>query len=276
MSTAPNIHVNEAIRDQSERIAKMLTSAGISVLRNDFKTTSKKRLSSDSTATLPSFRRITIIPEVCAAVRAPKIAALSYWLDRHPSARIFTLTTARPYQLSELRFRLDLITSRIRILNIAFRPLGAEIVFRSTELGSPEIDKTGSPRFGPHVQCLVSPGTRTFKLNQWLALVAHANDLVHDIPGVAFEFKTKAPTLADFPSYFTNTANLLSLDKEHVASLFTATFRAKLFHSLGSLADEIRRRRELGRCLRLVKEGERFNWIEVQPNTQTHNAEGAR
>ena len=124
---------------QSHVIANKLECGGTQAYRTDEYQMHIVSIFSGHVEQIPGFRRICFLPAVAAMVRAQKLAALEYFLERHPFCRFWTFTGGKRVPLSGLRERVENLHARLNELNKELRRrYGAELVFRATELGSVE------------------------------------------------------------------------------------------------------------------------------------------
>lgn len=286
--TSPEVYERQqknrrTLREQSARIVEMLNAAGIQGTRDDSAALFVYWIHSKRFERLPAYRRICLIPEVASLVRAPKLAALEYWLERHPYARFWTFTTGERCTLEELPARLDWLNRKLRQLNKALKPLRAEIVFRSTEFGSLESEdsensetggriefENGEPLFHPHAHCVVH-AKFGYNREKWAQVIATVNTVwqrhgkrVHWDAGALIR------NARECCKYVTKPGDLLKLTPAALAQLFEIIYRAKLCQPLGSLALEIRTRREAGKCLRRLRDDERkMVWVERRNHNKT-------
>lgn len=246
------------LRAMSRKLVSMLQEAGVEAERAEAAKLFVYWIHSKSFEELPAFRRICFIPEVAAAIRAPKLAALEFWLDRHPHARFWTFTTGRRCTLDELEDRLDWLHRRISKLNHLLKRYGVEIVFRSAEFGTLEkhgqtvaereegggleFNAEGAPLFHPHAHCVVV-AKFGFNVKKWQAACQVARDFWHrDGVRLHCDFGAIIGNARECVKYVTKPGDLLKLRPLDLARLFEITYRAKLCHPMGSLAREIRER----------------------------------
>ena len=156
----------EKLRRQSHSIASALEGVGVDAYRNTAWQLWRVGLHSGDVEAVPCFRNLCLIPWVAARNRQPLVAALEWWLERHPFARFWTFTGGQRCRVSELEFRVRQMHAKLSNLNQAdfMRWAGAEIVFRSTELGTLEVrhesggeleHDQGGAWYHPHMHCVV-------------------------------------------------------------------------------------------------------------------------
>ncbi len=133
----------EEMRKQSHEIANKLELGGTLAYRTDEYQLLIWHVFSQQAENIPAFRRLCFIPHVAAMVRAQKLAALEFFLDCNPYCRFWTFTSGERVALSGLRARIQTLHQRLNKLNKELRRrYGAELVFRSTELGTIETPET--------------------------------------------------------------------------------------------------------------------------------------
>jgi hypothetical protein len=282
--TSPEVYERQqrnrsTLRTQSNRMVELLALGGIIATRADTACLYTYWIHSKQFEKIPSFRRICLIPEVASMVRAPKLAALEFWLQSHPYARFWTFTTGERCPLEDLEDRLTWLNRQIGKVNKAIRPLGAEIVFRSTEFGTLETEHLaadkeetmgglefaadGSPRFHPHAHCVVIAHFG-YNPQKWNAVFAIVNDLwKKNGQRIHWDKGSRIRNARECVKYVSKPGDLLKLTPATLAHLFEITYRAKLCQPLGTLAAEIRARRDKGLCLRRVRGANRkMEWVE--------------
>lgn len=136
------------IRRQSHSMANKLECAGTPAYRTDEYQLYIWHVMSKEAEGLPNFRRICFLPYIAAIVRASKLAALEYFLERHPFCRFWTFTSGKRVAIPDLRGRVESLHERLNALNKELRRrFGVELVFRSTELGTVEtVETAGAAR----------------------------------------------------------------------------------------------------------------------------------
>lgn len=133
----------EELRRQSHVIANKLECGGTVAYRSDEYQMLIWNVFSREAESVPAFRRITFIPHVAAMVRAQKLAALEFFLERHRFCRFWTFTSGERVPLSGLRARVEELHERLNALNKELRRrYGVGLIFRATELGSVETAET--------------------------------------------------------------------------------------------------------------------------------------
>lgn len=159
--------------EQSHELAQRLEAAGVPAYRHDDTSLWVYWICSGHWEELAKFRRIMFLPAVAAQVRAAKLAALEFFLQKNPFCRFWTFTSGPRVNLDQLRGRIEWLHAKLNALNkFLRRSYSVEIVFRSTELGTIEFDAAGNglaeaktgrieqdddgnPLFHPHAHCVV-------------------------------------------------------------------------------------------------------------------------
>jgi hypothetical protein len=250
---------------QSHAIAAKMVSAGFNCYRDTPFCLFRYNIHSGHVEKLPAFRRICFIPYVAQSVRAQVLAAVESLLERHLFARFWTFTSGRRVPLRNLRPRIQWLHRRISELNAAdfMRDAGAEIVFRSTELGTPETDSRGSFRgnnagtierndkgtlfFHVHAHCVVILKKGRISPGNW----EHLLRKVHEFMKRQWDDGGSIRDARECCKYVTKPGEMLKLTGSELVELQAQLSRLKLVQPMGLLAEEIKARREKG--LRLVK-----------------------
>jgi len=127
------------VKRMSHLLAGRLEQAGVKAYRDDPFQLWVWWIHSATAEEIPAFRRICFLPYVSAIVRAPKLAALEYFMQKNPFCRFWTFTSGERIGIAGLGDRIRQLHKRLNRLNKSLRKLwGVEMVFRSTELGTPE------------------------------------------------------------------------------------------------------------------------------------------
>jgi hypothetical protein len=260
---------------QTHRIAQKLELAGVSAYLNTEWTIATVGVHSGEVNALPKFRRKTFLPFVASALREPRVRDLEFWLQTHHWARFWTLTSGKRCRLRELRKAIKRLHRRISALNDAdfMKEAGVRIVFRATELGSVEMNRTdtlenstglierdsdGTLWFHPHAHCLVHLEKGRLDKGQWrdflVQLRAHWGDWLDD-GGVI-------RTAREAVKYITKPGEVEKLSPQQLVELDAQLSRLHMVQPLGELAKQIKARKEKGLTLypESTKEG-RF-WRE--------------
>lgn len=267
------------IRAQSHEIARRLEAAGVKAYRDESLSLWSYWLHSRQWEVIPQFRRICFLPYVAAMVRAPKLAALEFFLSRHPFARFWTFTAGPRCRLEQLRETVQALHARLARLNSFLRKdWGVELVFRSTELGTLEgtrakgaaagaddeggtiaRDKDGAPLFHPHAHCVVISRCGYIPPERWRAMVA----AVWRFWGNHWDAGKLIGNPRECCKYVTKPADLLKLSPVDLVKLHEALSGLKLVQPLGALRREIAARRDAGKTLRRYRSPEGAVWREV-------------
>lgn len=245
----------EELREMTVEIGRRLERCGINAFRKTPFSLFSYFVHSGTVVELEQLRRIMFLPSVAATVRAPKVRELEAFCERNPFARMFTFTSGTRTALPDLRERL---TSFHRALSKFAAKLkavwGVEMVFRSTELGTPESgpstrngadgrivrDAAGQPTFHVHAHTLVNPLTG-FHSRKWWGKVrkwvwSHWPHHWDDAEGVQ--------DVRELCKYVTKPGEILTLSDAETAALCAALERIKLVVTLGTLRETIRDRKK--------------------------------
>jgi hypothetical protein len=222
---------------------------------------------------LPFFRRLMFNPWMAKRVRAAMVTSLTAFLEREPFARMWTFTTGERCKLSELRERIETLHRKISALNgSAFmKDLGVRIVFRSTELGTPEFDSLGNslgdageierdekgePTFHPHAHVVVILTKGFIPGERWERLLCQvgARWRAWWKDGGTNEGKATSGLIRNVREvckYMFKPAELRKLKPPELAALEEQLSGLHIYQPMGALRAEIRSRKE--RKMRLSK-----------------------
>ena len=273
----------DELKRQSHEIASALGRAGVDAYRNDMWQLWRYRPLSGSLEELPKFRRKMIIPHVAAMVRAPMVSALEYFLERNPHARFLTLTSGTRCTLDELDARLDEHLEKLGTFNEWLRrKWGWQLVFRATELGTPEVrdgrrvkeseagllerDEAGKLTLHVHTHAVIDgPYLEPAAFSRMLSeFWEHWDHWLGD-GGVIRDAR-------ECCKYLVKPGQILKMTPEELAQLDRALYRRKLVSPLGKLRDEIRVREDARLVLRRYRlpNGEGSVWKEEPNHNRRH------
>lgn len=259
------------VRRQSHKLAGMLESAGVQAYRNDAFRLWVWYIHTRTAEEIPAFRRICLLPYVAAIVRAGKLAALEYFLQRNLFCRFWTFTSGTRCTIAELGDRISDLHARLNGLNKQLRKrFGVEFVFRSTELGTVEFstgsdggavefDETGNPLFHPHAHVVVNSLVGYIAPKRWEQMVRFvwAEWQNHWDAGSLIR------NARECCKYVTKPGDMLRLSAAQLAALFEQLSGKRLVAPLGSLKREIAARRAAGKILRRKRTPEGTVWREA-------------
>ena len=213
--------------------------------------------------TLPNYRRIRFIPYVAQSLRAPMVSALDFWLSKNPFARFWTFTSGVRVQLSGVRDRSQWLHNRLRKLNAEefMQDAGVQIVFRSTEMGTPETnergdlvaggrietDDTGQTYFHVHAHCVVELTKGFVATEKWENLL----ERVHRFWRHRWQDDGAIASSREVCKYVTKPAEMLKLSAAELVELQEQLSGTRLIETMGSLRAEINARQKAGK--RLIK-----------------------
>lgn len=225
---------------------------------------------------LPNYRRIRFIPYVAQALRAPLVSALDFWLSKNPFARFWTFTSGVRVQLSGVADRAKWLHDKLRKLNKRqfMQRAGVEIVFRSTELGTPETnergdlvdggrieyDETGQNYFHVHAHCVVEltkgpirgmSGKRDARTGEELSNWDVFLGRVHKFWGFRWQDDGAIQSSREVCKYVTKPGEMLQLSGDELVLLEEQLSGVRLIETAGSLRKEMSERDEAGE--RLIK-----------------------
>lgn len=283
---------------QSHELAQRLEAAGVPAYRKDGTSLWVYWICSGEFEELAKFRRICFLPSVAAAVRASKLAALEFFISKNPFARFWTFTSGPRVGLAGLRARVQWLHRRLNALNhFLRRRFAVEIVFRSTELGTIEIDEAGNrtaeagagrietdqdgnPLFHPHAHCVVQSLRGFIPPDEWRKMFAEIWDFWRDDDGRQLNWdggqRGKPGVIRnarECAKYVCKPGDLLKLTGAALRETEAALHGLKLVQPLGELKREIARRKAEGKVLvrKQTPDGcvwvERLNWNQFAEET---------
>jgi hypothetical protein len=281
------------VRAQSKAIAAKLEESGRPAYRSDKMALWVYGIHSGSVEQLDQFRRICLIPSVAATVRAPKLAALEYYLDRNPFCRFWTFTSGTRCQLRNLRSRVRYLHGRLnRLAKWLRKEWKIELVFRSTEFGtlefekageeltdvreaahagSVELDAEGQPLFHPHSHCVIRSLIGYRPPEEWKRLIrAVSAKWKHHWDAGKIIGKAREAC-----KYVTKPGDLMRLEPAQLGELADQVSRLKLCQPLGALKREMAKRRADKDTLRRVRTPDGMVWKVVGDQNRYLEAEAA-
>lgn len=241
---------------QSFDIADRMAAAGFDAYRNTPFALWRYYVHSRHVERLPNFRRVMFIPHVAAQCRAPMLSALEFFLERHvaPRPRFWTFTTGVRVRLSGIRDRAKWLHRQLSLLNAQpfMKEAGAEIVFRSTELGTPETDQYGNRVDGGEIE-YDEHGQSYFHVHAHCAVVfdrflkpAEMSALATKVqafwPYWFHDDKGGVRDARECCKYVTKPGEMLKLSGAELVELQAQLSRLKLVQPMGALAEEIKER----------------------------------
>ncbi|HTJ79873.1 MAG TPA: hypothetical protein VL357_12830 [Rariglobus sp.] len=263
------------IRRQSHVLAHMLETAGTIAYRDDAFQLWIWHVHSCEAEKIPNFRRICFLPYIAAIVRSSKLAALEYFLQRHPFCRFWTFTSGQRVGIDGLGERVSNLSERLNALNKElYRLYGVQIVFRSTELGtvefdaanraqadsgSIEFDENGEPLFHVHAHCVVYSTRGFLSPARWKEMV----NFVHGHWEHHWDAGDIIRDARECCKYVTKPGDMLKLSPAQLARVEAQLHGKRLVAPLRTLAKEIRARKLAGKCLRRQKTHDGMIWREA-------------
>ena len=204
---------------------------------------------------IPQYRRICFLPLVAASLRAEQLAALEYFLDRHPFCRFWTFTNGPRCKTSDLNRRLKSLFRHLSDLNRELRNrYGVEIIFRSAELGTLDgkdggqivFDENGNPLWHPHVHCVVISKIGYIRPQKWEEMIR----FVHDFWGHHWDAGGLIRNPRECCKYVTKEADMLKLTPAQLVAVARQLKKVKMVQSMGALKKERARRAKENKVLR--------------------------
>lgn len=247
---------NAELLRQSHAMAEKMGRAGFNCYRETPFGLYRYYVHSRHIEKLPCFRRVTFLPYVAKQLRGPMVSALESFTERYPTARMWVMTSGPKTPMAGVRERAKWMHGRISDLNAApfMRDAGVEIVFRSTELGTPEYDEqgnavknageietdeTGQMYFHVHAHLVVIQKKGFIAPPQWDVLLKKV--------GGFWGYWWKESGLILKPrevcKYVTKPNSLDDLTGEQLVALREQLKRLKLVQPMGALAREIEQRK---------------------------------
>lgn len=242
----------ELLMAQSVAIADKLESVGVRAY-GDSKLT-MVGLISGIEEPLIDFRNIVFIPAVAKRKRASMLADLEYFVQRHPYARMWVMTSGTRVTIPEVRERMLHTHRRISKLNYCsfMKQNGVSIVFRSSELGTMKyID--GEPTF--HIHChLIIHMQKKLRPEQWSELLGRVSKWWK------FHFKDakKIQMAREACKYVVKPNDLEKLNPYQLKELYEQLFKMHIVQALGSLKTQRRENEE--NETKLIREKVGLDW----------------
>jgi hypothetical protein len=278
---------------QSKQIADKMISAGFPAYRETGFELVRYYVHSRQVEKLPAFRRTCFLPYVAQSIRAPMVSALEFWLSKNAYPRFWTFSSGPRVLLEEVRGRVRWMHKRLKELNAQpfMQACGARMVFRSTELGTPEMDAAGNERDGgaierdemgrvrfhvhAHVVVEMAKGWQTPET--WSALLSK----VGKFWGFWWGEGGAIRNARECCKYVTKPGEMLKLSGPELVALHEQLTRLKLVQPMGALAEEIKEREAAGKRLvkRATPEGRVYlavnNWNRHGRKTKNEAAQDA-
>ncbi|MBC2594396.1 protein rep [Ruficoccus amylovorans] len=204
---------------------------------------------------LPTYRNIRFLPWQAKMRRGTHLKFLEWWCNRHPFARMFVPTTGARCCVDELRERIQDLQRKTSKLNAKpWFKKHYEIVWRSTEIGTPEQDEAGEWTFHPHAHIIVNQ-KHFIPPEQWQVLRAR---IKAHFGGNYFRESGKLAKPREACKYVVKPQAVLELDNKTLIELYDALFKLRLCQPLGSLKESINHFKE--HRLKLVRPCKSNGW----------------
>lgn len=275
---------NNKLMDQTVELARKMGAAGFNCYRETPFSLYRYHVHSRQVEALPSFRRVTFLPYVAQNIRAPMLSALESYIERNLFCRMWVFTTGPKTPLSDVRRRAQWLHGKLSDLNATdfMRELGVEIVFRSTELGTPEfnpdgtpceggeveVDEAGQMYFHVHAHCVVQQKFGYIPPEKWDTLL----DRVGRYWGFWWKESGRIVKPREVCKYVTKPGAMLKMDGPALVALQGQLSRLKLVQPMGALAAEIKRRK----AARLILRRDRTPEGSVYREAKNHNVHSRR
>lgn len=253
---------NEARRTllaQSYRVADSLEAEGIRAYGPS--KLSLVGVCSGTVVELPDFRNIVFIPSVAQRKRHGMLQHLEYYLQEYPFSRMWVFTSGDRVRLEGVRERIGWLHRRLSKLNAEpfMKLAGAELVFRSTELGEVERDETGSPTFHVHAHTIVRLREK-LSPERWTSLLG----AVRGWWKYHFKDSQRIHQAREACKYVVKPGDLDRLTGPELVMLHRQLFRLHLVQCLGVLKERRRNVEESNRKLVRRGEGDAARWEVVE------------
>lgn len=252
----------DLLKSQSHELAKRLEANGVTAYRETPFSLWHYFVHSRHLEMVPAFRRICLLPYVAAMIRAPMLAAVEAWLERNPFSRFWTFTSGQRVRTCDVRQRVKDLHRKLSTLNAQpfMKAAGVEMVFRSTELGTPETspsgnangdsgtierDADGAPTFHVHAHTIVHLTKGRIPPQRWEKLVRDVWTFWRD----HWDADGSIRNARECVKYVSKPGDMLKLSGPELADLSRALYRLKLVQPMGALAEEIAKRKEKGHRL---------------------------
>ena len=216
--------------DQSHRIARKLEDEGVQAYDENQDLT-LIGLHTRQAKKLEQFRNISFIPVVAQKQRATKIKALQYFLQSHPNARMWTLTTGTRCNEHDVVERSRALHRKVSKINDSafMKKAGARFVFRSTEFG--EVVETGGElSLHPHCHAVLLL-SRFLPKAEWSQLIAR----IRGYFGAHCQDNGKIREPREFVKYCVKPSDLETLSGKSLVSLYHVTRSLRMVETLRDL-----------------------------------------
>lgn len=297
---------NATLLAQTHAIAEKAATAGLDCYRATPFGLYRYFIHSRHVEKLPCFRRMMFLPYMAQQIRAPMVAALEYFLATKPFARMWVMSSGPRVPLCDVNERAKFLHGKISDLNASqfMRAAGVEIVFRSTELGTPEFnsnghqvdggeietDENGQMYFNVHSHLIVVQ-KNFIQPDAWKKLLQDVGNFWRGTDGKKMWWKDgsedergrhRSGRLVDAREvckYITKPGEILKLTGDQIVALQEQLSRLKLMQPMGALAVQIKEREE--KNLRLIRKRtpdgpvlrEAKNWNRHNRRTATEKAQ---
>jgi hypothetical protein len=260
---------SQRLTRQSEEIADRLEAQGIAVRRprSEWVTVVGR---GGAAEVLPGsqYRHIQFIPAVMQAESRQWCRDLQFFLDAHPFARMWVITSGRRCKVHEIGQRLGKMSRQISALARVLRAKwGIEAQAARTEI-TIKAEDDGGHSFHPHTHLIVMP-TRTLTKSDWSAALRY----VHRRMGTHWSDCGRIRDAAECGKYLSKIddceegegCGILSLSDAELAEFARQLFHRQLSRRMGRFARECRdRNRRRVRVRKTPDEGGVWRWAEVE------------
>ena len=218
--------------DQSHRIARKLEDEGVRAYDEDQDLT-LFGLNTRQYKLLDNFRNISFIPLVAKKQRAPTLKLLSYWLQKNPYDRMWTITTGTRCSQYDVEDRTRELHRKVSKINDKswMKRAGASFIFRSTEYGEVAETEDGLLSLHPHCHAVMHLDKGRLSPAHWSFLLAK----IQDYFGVHCQDNGRIREPREFVKYCVKPSDLEQLSGPALATLQRITSRLRLVEKLRGL-----------------------------------------
>ena len=217
---------NQKLLEQSHDIAEKLESEGIKAyIEQDLTLIG---LHSRQAKRLPNFRNINFIPYMARKNRNRHAKELSYYLQKNPNCRLWTITTGTRCNSAQLNARVRWLHRKISKLNYEpfMKRAGASFVFRATEFG--EVAPSGDDlSYHPHSHALLKLD-RYLAKDTWTKLLSQ----IQEYFGVHSQDNGRIRDPRELVKYCVKPSDLEHLTSKQLVTLYEASKGLRLCESL--------------------------------------------
>lgn len=243
---------------------------------------------------IPSYRRICVNPWIAYRLRLPYLNWLEYWMQDHPFCRFWTFTSGERCRVDALDARIKDLNRRISRLNGQkfMKAVGAEIVFRSDELGT--VERTDRKRkfadveeaaggietdegghwYHPHAHCVVWLKKGKISEGRWSLLLSQIGRWW----GHNWDEGKRIRDVRECVKYIVKPWDIVRLaetDCDELGRLHEVLFRKKLIQPMGELARMMRAAKKAKLVPQRRWKGNRRRWTLIVDHNKSFVSDGS-